>query len=430
MTIAQLKEEVATIQTELDEYKAKAEDGTATEEDLQAVNDKLEQKKKYMEQIKTLEDLDSDVDSMKGGVQKDASHVSIVQDEADQKYGTFGEFARDVAVNSITGKTPKMLQNHETRMAASGMSEGKPSEGGFLVDPEYSNQLLEKVHNTGLLVSLVRKMKTSSNVLKLKYVDETSRANGSRLGGVRAYWEGEAAQMTSSNPSFGEMTLELKKLTGLSYVTDELLEDAPALSSYLPDAFAEEFGFKLDDAIINGTGAGQPLGFFASNALVSISKETGQAASTFLYENLLKMYARLWNRSRGNFIFIANQEVIPQLYSMVQEIGTGGSSVFTPAGGVSQKPYDTIFGRPILYMEQAQSLGSKGDVYLFDPNQYILVDKGGMKSASSIHLRFDYNETAFRWIYRVDGQPTWVSALTPYKGSDTVSPYITLNARS
>jgi HK97 family phage major capsid protein len=65
-----------------------------------------------------------------------------------------------------------------------------------------------------------------------------------------------------------------------------------------------------------------------------------------------------------------------------------------------------------------------------DLSQYLFVDKGGIQSASSIHIKFDYAETAFRWIYRADGQPTWQSALTPFKGSNTVSPYIALNTRS
>jgi HK97 family phage major capsid protein len=430
-----LKENIATLQTEIDDMKAgwkdeAGNDRKPTKEEYQAIKAKLDEMKDVKEQLEVEQSLAKNQTDVQGGAQKKAD-VYVVQDEADQKYESFGEFARDVAVYGINGKMPKMLQYHETRMAASGMSEGKPSEGGFLVDPEYSQQLIEKVHNTGLLASRVRKMSTNSNVVKLPYIDETSRADGSRLGGVRGYWSGEANQMTSSNMTFGEMTFELKKLTGLSYVTDELVEDAPMLNSYLFDGFVEEFGFKLDDAILNGTGGGQPLGILNSNALVSVSKESGQAANTFLYENAVAMYAQLWSRSRPNAVVVMNQDVIPQLFTLNLAVGTGGSALYVPAGGASARPYDTLLGMPIIYSEQAQTLGTKGDVYFFDPTQYILVDKaGGIKSASSIHLRFDYNETAFRWIYRVDGQPAWVSAITPYKGSNDLSPYVALNTRS
>ena len=41
-----------------------------------------------------------------------------------------------------------------------------------------------------------------------------------------------------------------------------------------------------------------------------------------------------------------------------------------------------------------------------------------------------YGERAFRWMYRVNGRPKWKSALTPFKGSNTQSPYITLATRA
>ena len=54
------------------------------------------------------------------------------------------------------------------------------------------------------------------------------------------------------------------------------------------------------------------------------------------------------------------------------------------------------------------------------------ITKGGMQAASSIHVQFVTDETAFRFVLRLDGQPLWHSALTPYKGSDTLSPFVTV----
>lgn len=431
--LKQIENEIADTQLAIDEMKASWKDEAGkerkpTKDEYEAVKAKLDNLKELKEQHKIEAELEANKEEV-SGVQ--ATTFQVVQDEKDIKHDSLGHFAMDVAYYAIKGHKPKLLENHEIRMAASGLNEATPSEGGFLVDPEYSDELIRKTHETGILTSRVRKARTNSNVVNIKYVDESSRANGSRFGGVRAYWEGEADSLTSSKPTFGKMQLELKKLTGLSYVTDENLEDAPLLNTLLPEAFSEEFGFKLDEAIVNGTGAGQPLGIYNSNALVSVSKETGQAADTIEFANVLKMYARLWNRSRGRAIVLANQDTIPQLYQMNVAAGTGGVPVFLPASGASGRPYDTIWNMPIIYIEQAQTLGDKGDIYFFDPREYVLIDKGSMKSATSIHLRFDYSETAFRWVYRCDGQPTWDSALTPYKGaSNTVSPYITLAARA
>jgi HK97 family phage major capsid protein len=225
------------------------------------------------------------------------------------------------------------------------------------------------------------------------------------------------------------MDLSLKKLTGLCYVTDELLTDAAALESVLMQGFAEEFGFKIDDAIISGNGAGQPLGILNSDALVKVAKESGQAAGTITVENIVKMWSRMWGRSRQNAVWLINQDVEPQLYTMSLAIGDGGVPVYMPANGLADKPYSTLFGRPVIPIEQCSSLGTLGDIILADFSQYLLIDKGGINAASSIHVRFLYDESVFRFIYRVDGQPVWDKALTPYKGSSSLSPFVALADR-
>lgn len=436
MTLKEMKNKLGALQTRIDELKLareEREDKKFTDEEKKEFNSTLDSMESLIEDIKA-EERSEKAAEFSGNVSQEEEPPSIqVRNVAAESPYSFGEFLQDVAAEGRTGRFSKRLDAHIKETRATGMSEEIPSEGGFLVGADYSNELVRKAHETGILVNRVRKlsMSSGSNTLKVPFVDESSRANGSRMGGVRAYWKGEAAQFTASNPTYGEMTLELNKLTGLSYVTEELLQDTSALEGFLTQAFAEEFGFKLDDGIVNGDGAGKPVGIYNGPALVSVSKETGQEAATFILDNAIKMYARLWARSRGNAVWLMNQDVIPQLFTMSMEVGTGGAPAFIPAGGISNRPYDSLLGIPILYIEQCQTLGTKGDVYLTDLSQYLFVDKGGIQSASSIHIKFDYAETAFRWIYRADGQPTWQSALTPFKGtSNTVSPYIALNTRS
>jgi HK97 family phage major capsid protein len=316
--------------------------------------------------------------------------------------------------------------------AASGLSEAVPSDGGFLVQQDFVTELLKRVYDTGVLASRCRMIPISANAngLKINAVDESSRANGSRWGGVQAYWENEADQTTGTKPKFRQMELSLKKLMGLCYATDELLTDAAALEAVISKAFAEEFGFKVDDAIINGTGAGQPMGILNSGSLVSVAKETGQAAATVVFENIVKMWSRLWARSRQNAIWLINQDIEPQLFGMSLNVGTGGVPVYLPAGGLSQAPYGSLFGRPVIPIEQTATLGTVGDIMLTDLSQYLLIDKGGINTASSIHVRFLYDENVFRFIYRVDGQPVWNKPITPFKGSNTQSPFVALAARA
>lgn len=341
----------------------------------------------------------------------------------EKRFASFGEQLM-AAYRAATpgGKVDERL----TTRAASGLNESTPSDGGFLVQQDFVTELLKRTYETGILASKVKKIpiSTNANGMKINAIDEDSRANGSRWGGVQTYWEGEADEITASKPKFRQMELSLKKLTGLCYATDELLQDAAALEAVIRQAFAEEFGFKIDDAILSGSGEGEPLGILNSGAIVTVVKEASQT-DIITVENLIKMWNRLWSRSRANAVWYINQELEPYLYTLK----IGDKPVYIPAGGLSEKPYGTLFGRPVVPIEQCSAAGEVGDIILADIGQYLLIDKGGIKSASSIHVRFLYDENVFRFIYRVDGKPIWTKPLTPYKGSATVSPFVTLAKR-
>ena len=299
---------------------------------------------------------------------------------------------------------------------------------------DFSTELLQEVFQTGILASRCRRIPISGNAnsIKINGIDETSRAS-TRYGGIVGYWEDEAAEKTKSKPKFRKIELNLKKLIGLCYATDELLDDAAALEGVIRTGFVSEFGFLLDDAIINGTGVGQPLGILNAGCLVSVAKETGQHAATVVAENVINMYSRIFAQSRPNAVWLINQNIEPQLFTMSVAVGTGGALIYMPAGGLSGQPYGSLFGRPVIAIEQAATLGTIGDIIFADlTNGYILAEKGGIAADMSIHVRFIYDESVFRFVMRVDGQPVRASALTPYKGGSgaTQSHFVALATRS
>lgn len=319
-----------------------------------------------------------------------------------------------------------------TMLAPTGSSEGSPSDGGFLVQQDFSTEILKKMYDVGQLLSRVRRIPVSSsaNGLKINAIDETSRATGSRLGGIRVYRKAEGDQGTGSKPKLRQIELTLKKLFGMWYATDELLADQTALGSVAQDGFAEEFSFANENELINGDGAAEMQGILGCSALVSVAAETGQAAATIVKENIDKMWSRMWSRSMQNAVWLVNQDVFPQLFQLSQTTGTAGVPVWMPPGGISGSPFSTIYGRPVIPVEYCPTLGTVGDIMFVDLSQYVMIEKGGLQSDQSMHLRFDYGETAFRWIMRNDGKPTWRSALTPFKGSNALSPYVALATRS
>jgi len=405
--------------------KAQAEGRFLSEEEEKQLKTYEDELRKWDETINHARNLMGD-----GGAKQKITPEPIRHDpakdsplEGEKRFATFGE--QMLAVYRAAAPDGRIDPRLTTR-AASGLSESVPSDGGFLVQQDFVAELLKRTYETGVLASRVSKipLSTNANGLKINGVDESSRANGARWGGIQTYWENEADQLIASKPKFRVMDLSLKKLTGLCYATDELLQDAAALESVLRQGFAEEFGFKIDDAILTGTGTGQPLGILNSDALVKVPKESGQT-ELIRVENLFNMWSRLWGRSRTNAVWYINQELEPLLFTMK----IGDMPVYIPAGGLSEAPYATLFGRPVVPLEQCSAAGEVGDIILADLSQYLLIDKGGINAASSIHVRFLYDENVYRFIYRVDGQPIWNKPLQPYKGSASVSPFVALASR-
>lgn len=343
-------------------------------------------------------------------------------------FRSFGEFLQSVALAETTqGRQtdPRLLEFQER--AATGMNESIGSDGGYLVQPTFVAELLKTTYDSGDLLKRVTKLPLSvnSNRVVINGVDETSRATGSRWGGVRVFRDKEAGTVNATKPKFREIELKLNKLTGLCYATEESLQDAALLQAIIFQAFASEFAWQIEDELHNGTGSGEMLGIFKSDALVSVAKETGQATATIVPANITKMWARLHPKSRKNAVWVYNQMLDSQLPLMV----VGNIPIYMPPGGLNDTGYGNLLGRPMIPTEYSQPLGSQFDIALVDYSQYLYVDRGEMTSASSIHVNFVSGETAFRFTMRNDGQPAWYKPLTPAKGGDTLSPFVTLDAR-
>lgn len=349
-----------------------------------------------------------------------------------QSDGPFSSFGEQLAAIRNAGIPGGQTDNRlfEVR-AASGLNESTNSEGGFLVQTDFSNNILASIWENQAVLSRLRRIGITgnSNGIVLNGFDETSRANGSRFGGVQSHWVGEANEFTETKPKFRQIELKLNKLTGLCYVTDELSQDASALENAVGTAFKEELEFRIVDAVINGTGVGMPLGILSSGCLTTVNKESGQAPDTLVFDNVVKMWSREIPSSRKNAVWLINGDIIPQLYSMSLAVGTGGVPVYMPANGAAGQQFNTLFGRPVLPIEQCATLGDLGDIILADLSNYIFIHKGGMRTDMSIHVRYAHAENCYRFLYRCDGQPVLASEITPFAGTATQSHFITLEAR-
>lgn len=403
------------------EEKTKAENETAKNEILKsAVKDAV------AEAVKGLPKNDSGM----------RLHVEITKDEGEEGFKSIGDqllaVMRKAAPAGEGVKCSKledrklMIIREKGASTASGLNERVDEDGGFLVQEDFQQELFDIGTSSGEFASLASMTTLTSNADRLKWneVDNYNRTEGSHYGGITVYRAAEAELYTKSKPQFIQRELAVEKMIGLYYGTDEIEQDAGALSSMVGSWFGEEFGFRYDAEMFGGTGAGQMLGITNSDAFITVTAPTGQTADTFDQANVWAMWARMDPRSRANAIWFMNNDVLPQLPPMK----TGDTPIFQPdikgaIGGM-------LLGRPVVFSEHCKTVGDANDVILVDWSKYMLLQKGGLSSQSSIHVRFLYGENTYRFQNRINGTPKWSKVRTPLNGSTTTSPYVGMGARA
>jgi HK97 family phage major capsid protein len=348
---------------------------------------------------------------------------------ASGKFGfrSFGDFAVTVRRAAIEpGNLDKRLLNVATTFG----SEGTGADGGFAVPPDFRQAIWQKVMSEENLLLRSDQLETGSNNL-IYPKDESAPWDSS--GGIQVYWEGEGTQIPQSKPALEMATMRLQKLTGLVPVSEELLEDAPGLESWLLAKAPQKMAAKINTAIVAGNGIGKPLGILNAPSVITVAEEGGQTAATVQYANIVKMWARMYAPCRRNAIWLINQDVEPQLDLMsFDPAGATKIPVYLPGGTIANQPYAMLKGRPVVPLEACSALGTAGDIILVDMTQYMTLKKAGqdIRTDVSMHLYFDQALMAFRFIFRVNGQPWWGKTLARQNSANPLSWAVTLADRS
>ena len=310
--------------------------------------------------------------------------------------------------------------------AVKGSNEGAGADGGVAVQEDFAGQILETAVSTGDILSRVDSytVGANSNAARWLMVDETD-VSASVFGGVQMYWAAEGAAVAASRPKFKELKLDLEKMMGFAYATDELLQDAAFMTGFFGSAFTVAANRLLEDAIISGDGSGKPAGILNSGALIAVDAEASQAAGTLNAQNILKMWSRALTSGRRNMVWMMH----PDLEDQLPQLMLGDKLIWMPEGGISGAQYQTILGRPVLFNDNCQAMGTKGDVLLADLKQYMLLKKGTAKQDWSMHVEFLTDQMCFRMVLRCNGTPKVTAPITLKNSVRTRSPFVTLAAR-
>ncbi len=351
------------------------------------------------------------------------AHAALAHEEASkvnptEGFRSFGEFVYQVK-QACTGPAadPRLV-----RAATTFGSEGVGPSGDYAVPSAFAQEIASLAYSEGSLLPLCSELPISSSTVDIPR-DETTPWGST---GIVAAWEGEGGQSAQSKPDLDSTSCRLRKLKTLVPITDELLEDSPAMEGYLKRVMSAAICWKINDAIINGTGAGVPLGILKAPSLIVQAKEGAQTADTINAANVTNMLSRAILTGGGNIVWLIN----PDAYGQVMSLVLNESPIWTPGTSVDA-PNGLLLGRPIVLTDACQTLGDQGDIILANMSGYQAVTRaGGAVLASSMHLWFDQDITAFRLTFRMDGQPLLSAAVTPPHSTVTRSHFVTLAVRA
>jgi len=364
--------------------------------------------------------------SMKNSNKFSASSIVV---EHKPVYKNIGEQLLDIrAISLKNSDAPAACERFQKVVNESGLKTGIDSEGGYLVETDKAQEIIQTSVEAGVLSSRCAEQPIGPNSDSFEYYAANDRdlSQGLLFGGVKTYRKSEVEEMSKwAAIDLDDREVRLNDQFALLKVTNRTLKDNIALNSMVKKVIPKAFAFMEDKEIFEGTGAGQHLGIMNSDVLITIAKESSQVTKTIVAQNIVNMFARFGGDITTAAWFV-NQDCTTQFPFMTVDT----TSLFVPNASSLGTPYGTLYGLPIIPIEHCETLGTKGDIVLGDFSQYLRITKGGVEEAESIHVRFLTGERVFRFIKRNNGQPIHNKPITPLKGSDTRSPFVALAGRA
>jgi HK97 family phage major capsid protein len=390
-----------------------------------------------VKQLKAIEAAAKELEVTAGGKAQEVENDRKVLES--KGFERWGEFLYAIWEANRGGKVDPRLSRFEddeptgpkAGKQSKTLGEGTGAGGGFLVPTEERTDLMSLVGEDSIIRQRATIIPMRRRQVGIPVLDQTGATAGQPhwFGGMRFYWTEESGEKTASDAAFRRITLEAHKLVGFTRSSDELLDDsAISLEAFLASPLGMAGGIRWmeDYAFLRGNGAGQPLGIL--NAAATIVQARA-ADGEITFPDLANMVEKFLPTGKGYWVMTQSA-----LSEMIQMSGPSGnpSYVWSPFGyqGAAGALPATLFGYPVVWTEKLPTIGVQGDVLLCDPRYYLIGDRQAVTVESTKFERWAYDETSWRAVHRVDGQP-WLSApLTLQDGSTQVSPFVILGDKS
>lgn len=431
-----MKDKIQAMLTAKNQRKAEIVEQIKKTESVEELKSLSNEAEKLNSEIRDLEDmlkgLPNDADLRTDAVTAETPEIVKTANTTERKapaevktddskiYRSFGEQLFDIKKAAMGyGETPALNKSQRSIL---GMNTQTGADGGYAIQVDFANRIMDSMVEQSEILNRIDRYQVSANAneVYVTMVNETTTANV--FGGIQCYVVDEGAQIPTTKPALKQIRLGLKKLAALAYVTDEQMRDSTFTGALLERGFALAMARQREKEIITNV--------IANPGTTVIAKESGQSADTVVGKNFLKMRNALISTSRRNAIWTMHPDVSAELPEMYLSGAHTDKFIYMPENGISVQGYDRLFGREIIESDFCSALGDKGDVLYWNPFEYLEVFKGGIETATSIHVAFDTAQMAFRAISYVNGMCKYDQGITLVNSNTQRASYVTLAARA
>jgi len=239
-------------------------------------------------------------------------------------------------------------------------------------------------------------------------------------GGVTVEWIGEGATKPETDGKLREVSLQPHEVAAHTVVTDKLLRNWEAASSFIGMLLRGATISAEDMACLTGNGVAKPFGVQNCPGTIAYNRA---AANQISYADVVNMMALLLPESASRAVWVASISTLPQIAALQDP---AGRYIFIQGDATRGIP-STLCGIPIKFTGKTPALGSKGDLTLVDFTYYLIKDGSGPFVAASEHVLFRQNKTVIKVFWNVDGKGWVDEPLTQENSTDELSAYIVLD---
>lgn len=297
-------------------------------------------------------------------------------DKGDLEMRAFAKFAR-------YGR--EALSAEEQRTLSTDPSPG--TAGATLVPEQFLNELVRNLVEYSPMRQVARVQQVAGSPIKLPR----------RTAALQAAWVAEGSQSSSSEPTYGQHSVDVHEARVFVDVSNQLLEDSAFdLASELARDFAEEFGRLEGAAFVGGSGNGQPEGFLTSSEFET-EEASGAAISA---DDLIDLFHAVPSTFASRGTWLMNRATMGAVRKLQSDVGT-----YLWADSIAPGNPPTLLGRPVVEMPDMPDVDAEAVPIAFgDWNAgYRIFDRIGLSVLRDPYSRGDYSEVRFLARRRVGG---------------------------